>query len=79
MCSLYFASKVVLNNHIIIHAHEKEKVPMIMNIRTRPVCSAAKRQRELMAKIAQDENGPEDAEWIVEEDLNFDVIQVDSA
>ncbi len=29
------------------------------------------RQRELMAITAQDENGPEDAEWITEEDVDL--------
>lgn len=72
-CNLYFASKVMLKNHMQIHKTEKSASHLSAEIptRTRPVRVAAKRQRELMVIIAQSENGPEDAEWIDEDNLDL--------
>lgn len=80
-CDLYFASKVMLKSHMIVHkkksnpsvnkgVQEKE----IIHTRTRPVRIAAMRQREIMAIIASDENDgsdTEDAEWIDRDDLDL--------
>jgi hypothetical protein len=62
----------MLNTHIRIHKNEK-KAPAQVEIQTRirPIRVAARRQRELMVIIANSENGPEDAEWIEENELDL--------
>ena len=74
-CSLYFASKVMLKKHISVH--KTARVPVIP--RVRPLRVAAKRQRELMAIIAHSENGPEDAEWIDEDLLDVQGMEIPSS
>jgi hypothetical protein len=51
----------------------KKKAPAQVEIQTRirPIRVAARRQRELMVIIANSENGPEDAEWIEENELDL--------
>ncbi|KAI9556025.1 hypothetical protein GHT06_018591 [Daphnia sinensis] len=71
-CSLYFASKVMLKNHSSMH--KTAKIPVIPRIR--PLRVAAKRQRELMAIIAHSENDPEEAEWIHEDLLDVQGIEI---
>lgn len=73
-CSLYFASKAMLKEHAAIHKGAQQ--PLARPVR--PVRVAARRQRELMAIIAIEENGPEDAEWIDEEDLDLSDMHIPS-
>lgn len=70
--SLYFASKVMLNTHMRIHKNEKNAPAQVeIQTRIRPIRVAARRQREMMVIIANSENGPEDAEWIEEDELDL--------
>ena len=81
VCSLYFASKVMLKNHTVVHkTAAAPSINLPINTRQRPVRVAARRQRELMAIIVNQENGPEDVDWIEEEELDLEgiVIPVDS-
>ncbi len=70
-CSLYSASKVMLKSHMAVH-----KVVPAVNVRIRPIRVAARRQREMMAIIALHENGPKQADWIDENDLDLQGIHV---
>lgn len=58
----------MLKNHVT--AVHKEVPPV--NVKIRPVRVAARRQREMMAIIALSENGPEQADWMEEGDLDLD-------
>ena len=71
VCNQYFASSVILKKHMVIHRHSSlnSQIPM-KNIR--PVRIAARRQRELMAVIAQEEDDDEIVEWFEEQDLELD-------
>lgn len=116
-CGLYFASKVMLNNHRKIHMKTKNRTQnasldtdsthdeptddataetQTENVvqetteptqrgaksstapskRIRPIRIAAQRQREMMAIIANTENGQEDVEWIDEEDLDLTGVTI---
>lgn len=66
ICHLYFASLVMLRNHIL--QHKKAKPDVIKRIR--PMRVAAIRQREMMAIIANEENG-EHVDWYNEEELDL--------
>lgn len=68
-CSLYFASKVMLKTHMITHSANDNLA--VVNTRVQPIRVAARRQRELMVIISQQENGMEDAEWIDEEHVDI--------
>ena len=57
VCNVYFASKVMLQKHSVIH--KTSSIPPVTRIR--PQRLAAKRQRELMAVIISEEN--ETVEW----------------
>lgn len=72
ICGKYFASKVMLKSHLVLHKEVQVAKPKP----TRPVRLAAKRQRELMAIIVNDEYGPEDADWIQEEELDIDGLAI---
>ncbi len=72
-CFLYFASMVMLKNHMRIHKKDRYDIPVEIQTRIRPIRVAAKRQRELMVIIANRENGPEDVEWIEEDELSIDL------
>lgn len=65
-CNLYFSSQVMLKKHVTIHANVT-RVSVVPK-RVRPTRIAAKRQRELMAIIAEQENTAY-AEWFDEEEL----------
>ena len=65
----------MLKKHISVH--KTARVPVIP--RVRPLRVAAKRQRELMAIIAHSENGPEDAEWIDEDLLDVQGMEIPSS
>ena len=70
--SLYFASKVMLKSHMIVHKKKTQSASSVVEkefivTRTRPVRIAAMRQREMMAIIVSDDNNDleaEDAQWI---------------
>ena len=70
-CSIYFASLVILRQHI--SAQHKQVTPSVKKVR--PVRVAARRQRELMVVIAREENG-ESMDWMHEDDLNMDGVIV---
>ena len=70
VCGLYFASKVLLKQHVTIHNQTKE--PPTRPVR--PIRLAAKRQRELMVIIANEMDGPEQAEWIDEEEIDLESL-----
>ncbi|XP_045034353.1 uncharacterized protein LOC123475557 [Daphnia magna] len=60
-CSLYFASKVMLKSHMIVHKKKTQSASAVVEkefivTRTRPVRIAAMRQREIMAIIVSDDN-----------------------
>lgn len=76
-CDLYFASKVLLKQHAVIH--KKAKEPSALLRRVRPVRVAARRQREMMAIIVNEMDGPEQADWMDEEDLNLDGVVIPDA
>ncbi|EFX78649.1 hypothetical protein DAPPUDRAFT_105121 [Daphnia pulex] len=73
VCSLYFASKVMLKSHLVIH---KADPPVNVSTRITPIRVATRRQREMMAIIALNENGPEQADWIDVDDLDLQGIPV---
>lgn len=50
--------------------HSNDRLPTI-NTRVRPIRIAARRQRELMVILAQEELGIEEAEWAKEEDVDL--------
>ena len=50
---------------------KKAPAQVEIQIRIRPIRVATRRQRELMVIIANSENGPEDAEWIEENELDL--------
>jgi hypothetical protein len=68
VCSLYFASKVMLKSHLVIH-----KADPTVNVSTRItlIRVAARRQREMMAIVALNENGPKQADWIDVNDIDL--------
>lgn len=73
-CLIYFASNVMLKNHMKSHRNERQGTANINDLvpeprKIRPIRLAAKRQREIMAIIAQGEL--QDAEWINENDLDL--------
>jgi len=65
-CNVYFASQAMLKKHVSIHSSASKLPP---TKRIRPVRIAAKRQRELMAVIAQQESW-ETAEWLDEDEVD---------
>lgn len=69
-CHTYFASLVMLRNHSVAHKQESIIVPPK---RIRPQRVAARRQREVMVIIANEENG-ESVDWIDEEYLDLNGI-----
>ena len=81
-CSLYFASKVMLKSHMIVHKKKTQSASAVVEnefivTRTRPVRIAAMRQREMMAIIVSDDNNgleAEDAEWIDKDELDISGI-----
>ena len=73
ICFLYFASKVMLHKHMVVH----KKAPVEATPkRDRPIKVAARRQRELMAIIAYEENRLEQADWIDEDFLDLEGVLV---
>lgn len=54
-----------------IHKKARNAVPGEIRTRIRPIRIAAKRQRQMMAIISNSENGPEDVEWIEEDELDL--------
>jgi hypothetical protein len=70
-CHAYFASLVMLRSHSSSHKQESIIPPK----RIRPQRVAARRQRELMVIIANEENG-ESAEWMDEEELDLNGISI---
>ena len=54
----------MLKKHMIVH-----KNASLPSTKVRPIRVASRHQRELMAIIANKENGPEDVNWVDEEDL----------
>ena len=68
VCSIYFASQAMLRKHAYEHRHHSLDDTSVASCAhpTRPVRVAARRQRELMAVIASEENG-EYCEWVDEE------------
>jgi hypothetical protein len=74
---LYFASKVLLKQHAIIH--KKAKEPPAALRRVRPVRVAARRQREMMAIIVNQMGGPEQADWMDEDELDLDGVVIPTA
>ena len=70
ICHLYFASLVMLRQH----ASQLKQV-VVPTKKVRPLRVAARRQRELMVVIAREENR-KSVDWMEEEDLNMDGIQV---
>lgn len=66
-CKMYFASYTLLRMHSEIH----KKTILLQSIR--PIRIVARRQRELMAIIAHEENG-ESVEWIDEDDLDLSEV-----
>lgn len=77
VCNIYFASQAMLRKHACEHRHhslnDTSVVPRAHP--TRPVRVAARRQRELMAVIASEENG-ECCEWVDEQDVDVAGISV---
>lgn len=67
-CHIYFASQVMLKKHISIH-RAAARALNVSNKRVRPTRIAAKRQREMMAVIAMQENSSY-AEWLDEDELD---------
>ncbi len=63
---------------MVVHKTAAASSINLPSTRQRPVRVAARRQRELMAIIAIQENGPEDVDWIEELDLEGIVVPVDS-
>jgi hypothetical protein len=73
VCNIYFASKVMLKKHFVLH--KKTPAPSIQKVRPERV--AARRQRELMAIIiSHEESGTKDVEWFDEEDLDLNGIEI---
>ena len=72
-CGLYFASKVLLKQHVKIHKTAKD-LPVVK--RTRPIRVAARRQREWMAIFANEKDGPEQADWMDEDDLDLEGVSI---
>ncbi|BFZ21940.1 hypothetical protein BsWGS_24979 [Bradybaena similaris] len=70
-CHMYFASLVMLRSHSLTHKQES----IIPAKRIRPQRIAARRQRELMVIIANEENG-ESADWIDEDELDLNGISI---
>lgn len=66
-CGTYFASIVMLTAHTKA-VHKRVMIPPMI----RPVRVAAKRQREIMAIIAINEQGDEDCEWIDVENVDLE-------
>lgn len=64
----------MLKNHTSMHKTAK----ILVISRVYPLRVAAKRQRELIAIIAHSENGPEDGEWIDEDLLDVQGIEIPS-
>ncbi|XP_032779890.2 uncharacterized protein LOC116918320 [Daphnia magna] len=71
-CHLYFASVAILKKHMAIH---REQAVSLNAPKMRPMRVAARRQRELMAVIAVEENG-EHVDWMEEEELDLVGIPV---
>ena len=44
--------------------------------KTRPTRIAAKRANEFLATVCQEENGPDDVEWIAEDDIDLTGLEV---
>lgn len=70
-CNLHFASLVLLRSHSVQH----KKVNPVPPKRIIPLRIAAVRQRELMAVIANVENG-ESADWFDESELDLTAISI---
>lgn len=70
-CHQYFASLVMLKSHQAEHKQAALSVPK----RVQPKRVAAKRQRELMVIIANEENG-ESVDWMDEEDVDLSGVAV---
>jgi len=64
-CGQYFASIVMLRNHIKTHKHQPSQTKLV-----RPVRVAARQQREMMVIIANAEN-VKSAEWQDEDNLDI--------
>lgn len=67
VCHVYFASKVMLQKHFVLH--KAVAPPPVVKIR--PQRLAAKRQRELMVVIISEEREEETVESIHEDDLDL--------
>lgn len=65
-CNHYFASKIMLQHHV---SSEHKRPPAAPAQRIRPQRIAAKRQRELMIVIAEEENA-ESIEWLEEDEVD---------
>ena len=59
----------MLKTHVTT-VHSDDRLPTI-NTGVQPIRIAARRQRELMVILAQDELGIEEAEWAKEEDVDL--------
>ena len=62
----------MLQKHMVVH----KKAPVEAPMQDRPIRVAARRQRELMAIIAFEENHLEHADWIDEDLLDLEGVQV---
>jgi hypothetical protein len=65
-CEQYFASKVMLQQHVSQH----KRPPLVPATRARPQRIAARRQRELMVVIAEQENA-QSIDWLDESEVVF--------
>jgi hypothetical protein len=66
-CEQYFASKVMLQQHVSQH----KRPPLVPATRARPQRIAARRQRELMVVIAEQENA-QSIDWLDESEVVFE-------
>ena len=79
ICNVYFASNVILKQHLVIHRRPKQVEPeSVPPPRVRPIRVAARRQRELMAIIAAESSKAEQCDWMDEDDLDLTNVSLQS-
>lgn len=66
-CEQYFASKVMLQQNVSPY----KRPPLVPATRARPQCIAARRQRELMVVIAEQENA-QSIDWLDKSEVEFE-------
>lgn len=69
-CHLYFASKVMLQQHV----SEDKSPPTVPVTRVRPQRTSAHRQREFMVIIAAEKENAKSVDWFKKTEVDFEVL-----